>query len=155
MGFLDNFFGGAVSNIGPVASGNDYADLLGTGGGGSSTIGSFLSDIAPYATMAGLSYLNTYNQGQAAKDQLASQQQFSSSEAEKERQFQLQLLREKLAAGGGGGGGGGAAAALAKKKMLLDSYAKAQDTLLAGGQLPMQSLRDMISAVQNGLAMVR
>ena len=146
--WLGNLIGG-----GSGSSAGSYDLGGGSSSGGGFSFGSFLSDLLPVAAQSGLGYLAAQGAQDSQNERLAQQQSFTMSEAEKERAFQLQLLREKLAAGGGGGGGGGggAAAAVAKQRMLVDALAGAAQNRLNSAQLPMTAIGHMIQAIQQGL----
>ncbi len=116
MGWLGdlvgNLWGGSSGNIGPVASGTDYASMLGAavGGGGGDSGGGVSSSLVSGLINAGAGLAGTY---------------FTVSANKEQNDAQIALAKEKLAAelalakkgGGGGGGGGGGNPALQIARM--------------------------------------
>lgn len=143
-GFIEDFLGSFGSGATTAASGGS------TGGGGGG--GFSFSSLLPYAVLGGLQYLSTTSGNKVKANELKSTQSFNAAEAEKQRQFEMQLLQAKLAADQGAGG---AANALMAKKALADAYAKSADVRLQGGQLTSSTILQMLQAIQNGLGQVR
>lgn len=138
MGFLDSFLGSFIGG----ASG-------GTGGemDWGKTIGGGLRDVLPYAVQGGLQY---YMGSQQLADKRA-EKEMALAEAEKQRAFEKEMLMMKLAKGGGGGGGGSNVMAQLLQRALENQAA----TELTGSQAKVQSLNNMLTALQRGLGQVR
>jgi hypothetical protein len=145
--FIDGFMGSAAEGAATGAVKGSSDSLF-----GGSTVGKGLSAALPYVIQGGLSYFGGQNKSESDSKLLKDKQAFDSAEADKQRAFEKELLQMKLAeaAGAGGGGGGGM-----DKQILVNALQGQANTELAGGQLKISTLADMLAAIQRGLGQVR
>lgn len=142
--FPETFGATATSGIGPVASGTDYANMLGTGGTAASSIFSnptvLSSGILAGTSLLGGLFGNSAEEAALAQQQAIADKQFNAEMEFKKAQLaqQLEIAKLQLAAGGGGGGGNGAAVAaqlkIAKNQAIAANAAQKAQAL----QIPLQ-----------------
>jgi hypothetical protein len=158
-------------NIGPVADGGDYSQLLNSGSGSSSVttpslntsdtdkswMDSFKEGVtSPEAIVAGASILGkSYLDNKAQKDSKEKQedtQEHESTEKQKDRDLQLQMLKEKMAAEAGAAGQAAAEQRkLARFNAMIRMAEGQRDNALLRGQSSSSALQKLAELASNPL----
>ena len=139
--------------------GQSVNSIMGKSGGGNNNQlagkfdwGSLITAALPAVIQGVSSFVGQQGQADLSKQTLDQQQAFQAQQADLNRQAEMALLQARLAAGsGGGGGGGGMSSEQQRRALLAQALAKAQDTTLAGAQLPIGALARMVDSIQRGL----